>query len=175
MTKKEKQLTLTSKLLLTLVALEDILTVVSPYELRSRVLFGNRRSYENTLYSLHKKGWIKFVNSEKGKFLQLTKKGQLETLLVKALLPVPQKWDGKWRVIMFDIPEESKEKRNTLRWLLKKNNFFQLQASVYINPYPLNREAVEYLQQTGLIAYIRILKIEEMDNDKELKKHFKLG
>ncbi len=75
---------------------------------------------------------------------------------------------------MFDIPESSKSKRSLLRRLLKKNNFCKLQASVYINPYPLNREAVEYLKETGLIEYIRILKVEELDNDIELLKKYGL-
>jgi hypothetical protein len=49
-----------------------------------------------------------------------------------------------------------------------------LQDSVYANPYPLNREAVKYLEETGLSEYIRIIKVEEMDNDRDLKKKFGL-
>ena len=106
--------------------------------------------------------------------MRLTAEGQLEALLAKAKFPVPVKWDGKWRMVVFDIPEDSKEQRNKLRQLLKANNFYKLQASVYVNPYPLNREAVKYLQETKLIDYIRIIKVEEMDDDKDLKKHFQL-
>ena len=49
-----------------------------------------------------------------------------------------------------------------------------MQQSVYVSPYPLNRAAVSYLEETKLIGYIRILKVEEIDNDKDLKKHFGL-
>ena len=75
---------------------------------------------------------------------------------------------------MFDIPEENEDKRNFFRWLLKRNNFIELQHSVYINPYPLNRDVISYLKKTGLIEYIRILKVEEMDSDKNLRKKFNL-
>jgi phenylacetic acid degradation operon negative regulatory protein len=121
------------------------------------------------------KGWIKYVDKNNDRFVKLTKKGQLEALLAKARIPAkPGKWDGKWRVIIFDIPEESEEKRDFFRYLLKKNGFIKLQQSVYINPHPLNRDAIVYLKKSGLIGYIRVLKVEEMDNDKDLKKKFGL-
>ncbi len=139
-------------------------------------LFGDLSRSSNVLYYLAKKGLIKIVDKHNERFIKLTNKGQLEALLSKARLKGERKkWDGKWRLIVFDIPEESREKRNHFRWLLKHNGFFKLQASVFISPYPLNREAVDYLKETGLINYIRILKVEEMDNDKDLRKHFSLN
>jgi CRISPR-associated endonuclease Cas2 len=134
----------------------------------------NPKSIETTLYRLRNRGLIKIVDSDNERFVELTKEGQLEALISKAIIPPKGKWDGKWRIIMFDIPEECKEKRHELRWLLKKNHYHQLQASVYINPYPLNREAITFLQETNLMRYIRIVKIEEMDNDTELRKRFHL-
>ncbi len=131
-------------------------------------------NYRKTVYYLVQKGLIKFKEDAGSRFTILTSKGQLEALLERAKLPVAEKWDGKWRLIIFDIPEDTKAERNKLRRLLKINNFFKLQASVYINPYPLNREAIKYLQETKLIEYIRIIKVEEMDDDKALKKHFGL-
>lgn len=171
----KKILTFSSQLLLYLAAAEDILVpIMNPYEMRRRVLFGSPGSYKRTLYKWYKRGWIKFVDKNAQRFIKLTKNGELEALLVKSRMPALGKWDGKWRMIIFDIPEETKEQRNFLRRLLKRQGFYGLQASVYISPHPLNREAILYLKETGLISYIRILKIEEMDNDKDLKKHFNL-
>ena len=75
---------------------------------------------------------------------------------------------------MFDIPKGTRGQRDKLRRLLKKADFFKLQASVYITPHPLNRDAVSYLKSTGLIGYIRMGRLEELDDDQDLKKHFKL-
>jgi hypothetical protein len=61
-----------------------------------------------------------------------------------------------------------------LRALLLKNNYYKLQDSVYINPYPLNREAIKYLKDTGLIEFIRIIRVDELDEDHDLKKRFGL-
>lgn len=131
-------------------------------------------SYSRTLRRMKDRGLIKIISKNDKKFIELTNKGQLQALLNKASLRPPKVWDGKWRLFIFDIPESSKDKRNILRQMLKNNNFFKLQASVYINPYPLNREALAYLKKSGLIAYIRILKVEEIDDDSQLLKRFGL-
>jgi phenylacetic acid degradation operon negative regulatory protein len=154
-------------------ALKFIFT--SPYQWRHRALYGRSySSYKNTVYNLKKRGVVDIISKDGKRFLKLTKKGELEVLLAKARLPIGGNWDGKWRIIIFDIPEDAKLLRDQLRGLLKRNNFKKLQASVYINPYPLNREAVSYLKQTGLLEYIRIIKVEEMDEDRDLKKKFSL-
>ncbi len=174
----KKDFTLTGKILITLLMMGDTF-LVTPRELRRRAykgnLLGDNRDVVSIVYYLVQKGYLKYVNKDNEKFIKLTKKGQLKALLDKARMPDrDSKWDGKWRMIIFDIPEESKDKRHFFRTLLKQNGFIRLQHSVYINPYPLNREAVQYLQESGLINYIRIIKIEEIDNDKDIKKKFGL-
>ncbi len=131
--------------------------------------------YRRTAYYLRQKGYLKINCSPNGQnFLQITEKGQLELLLLKAQLQKSEIWDGKWRLVLFDIPEDSSNKRDELRRLLLKNNFVKLQASIYISPYSLNREAIIYLKNTGLINYIRIGRLEELDDDADLIKQFKL-
>lgn len=174
----KKDFTLTSKILMTLLAAGDLL-LVSPQELKKRLsrgnIFSDGKDVAAIAYYLSKKGLIKYVDKNNRRFIKLTRNGQLEALLAKTRLPMAQqKWDGKWRVIIFDIPEESRDKRDMFRLLLKRNNFIRLQGSVFISPYPLSREALQYLRQSGLIDYIRIFKVEEMDDDRDLKKKFLL-
>jgi CRISPR-associated endonuclease Cas2 len=87
-------------------------------------------------------------------------------------MEIPEVWDGKWRFVFYDIPEDSKDKRQLFRKLLKRNGYQKLQASVFVNPYPLNREALDYLKKTGLINYIRIVRVDEIDDDSNLLKKF---
>jgi CRISPR-associated endonuclease Cas2 len=142
------------------------------YKRTSRI---SKSQFERSVRYMQDKGLIEAINKNGQRFIKLTQAGQLEALLSKATRRTEkEKWDGKWRLVMFDIPESSKNKRHFFRALLKTNGFYKLQASVYINPYPLNREALSYLKQTGLINYIRIVRIDEMDNDVQLRKHFKL-
>lgn len=171
----KKDLTLSSKALIWLLAAEDVIAPwISYREMTKAIRYGRRNTFDVAVHRLYQKGWIKFVDKEGERFLKLTKNGQIEALLSKAKIPKKQAWDGKWRIIVFDIPESAKEKRNLLRTLLKRNNFKRLQNSVYINPYPLNREAIRYLKETKLTDFIRIFKVEEMDEDTDLKKKFNL-
>jgi DNA-binding transcriptional regulator PaaX len=135
-----------------------------------------KKIYDN-LYHLKKKGLIKEISKNGKRFFELTKKGEMQELLIKASInPIKKEaWDGKWRLAIFDIPEEAREKRDKLRRLLKENGFIKLQASVFINPYPLNRSAVLYLKQSGLIEFIRLARIDDLDDDSDLKKKFKLN
>lgn len=138
----------------------------------------NRKSkfiYDN-LYKLKSRGLVREISKNGKHFMELTKKGQMETLFLKAYEGSNRKqdWDGKWRLAIFDIPEDTKDKREKLRRLLRQNGFVKLQASVFISPYQLNRAAVEYLKASGLIEFIRLARIDDLDDDKDLRKHFKL-
>ncbi len=175
----KKTLTATSKFLTYLIAIGGVLeqSLLFPKDIKRMGITGQWKtaaSVRSAVYELCRRGYIKLEDKNAKRFLKITRKGEMEALFAKALLPRQDKWDGKWRLVMFDIPEQAREKRDKLRWLLKKNNFFPLQASVFISPYALNREAILFLKRAGLISYIRILKVEEMDDDRDLKKHFGL-
>ena len=134
-----------------------------------------RYRYNEIVKGLDKKGFLKITSKSDKRFVQLTPKGNIEVLIKKAgITKTSNKWDGKWRIIIFDIPEISKDLRNHLRFLLKKNNFYKLQHSVFIHPHFLNREAIDYLKETGLMDYIRILRVDAIDDDTLLKKRFHL-
>jgi phenylacetic acid degradation operon negative regulatory protein len=156
----------------------DTVVYASPYETpyhfvrRFRAI--EKQQYDNAVWKLKHSGRIKVVIKNNKKFLKCTKKGQLQILLKKAGIETSGKWDGKWRLITFDIPEAYREKRALFRDLLKRNNFVFLQASVFISPYPLNAEALGYLEKSGLIDFVRIFRVDKMDNDKKLRIKFNL-
>ncbi len=135
----------------------------------------SRKSCYEAMRRMKSRGLVKIVKKDDKHFIILTREGELEKLFIKAKITKTCHWDGKWRIIIFDIPEDARDKRDQLRRLLKINNFLKLQASVFINPFPLNREAVLYLNESGLANYIRIIRVDEMDNDKELRKKFNLS
>jgi CRISPR-associated endonuclease Cas2 len=132
-----------------------------------------RKQYQEAVWKLRRSGLIEMVVKNHQKFLKLTSEGQLRILIKKAGVK-KENWDGKWRVIMFDIPERARQDRNKFRALLKTNGFLKLQASVFISPYSLNSEAIQYLKETGLIGYIRILRVDKMDDEDLFLKKFKL-
>ncbi len=51
-----------------------------------------------------------------------------------------KKWDNKWRLVLFDIPEEKRDIRDQLRKSLKEIGFKNLQRSVWINPLQIDKK-----------------------------------
>ncbi|MBL8030577.1 MAG: hypothetical protein JNN11_05005 [Candidatus Doudnabacteria bacterium] len=153
-------------------------SVPYPYEKAFRFVCKYRewelRHYRSTIAQMRERGLVTVSTLNGQKFITCTKKGQLELLINKAVRNRIKKWDHKWRLIIFDIPEKHREKRDQLRWILKKNDFIKFQASVFISPYPLNTDAINYLKQSGLIDFIRILQVSKIDDDTGLRKKFSL-
>ena len=116
---------------------------------------------------------IRVVEREGKLFIELTKKGKLTSLLGKLDLYKYRKWDGKWRLMIWDIPESSNKQRDAIRRFVKRLGFYQLQKSVYITPYELPSDAVEYLMESGLWKFIRFLRVDRLDDDENLKKYFR--
>lgn len=123
------------------------------------------------------RGWIREAEKNGKKFLKLTEKGRLEMLYrrLKATCAMPKNtWDRKWRLIMFDIPEQGRRERDAIRDVLKSTGFYQMQKSVYIYPHDIPTDAITYLKDSGLWAYIRFARVERMENDNDAKKYFNL-
>ena len=146
----------------------------TPYSYIKRVNRMPYRYYHDTIRQMKKRGVVEVFEKQGKKFVKLTHKGQLETLLYGLRSEEKHRWDGKWRMVIFDIPEESRSKRDMIRRLLKRGGFVKLQQSVFISPFKLQRKAIEYLKKTHLIEFIRIIRVEEMDDDKDLRIRFKL-
>jgi len=51
------------------------------------------------------------------------------------LIKQDKKWNGKLYLIMFDIPEEARNDRNTLRIILQEAGLRPIQKSIYVYPY----------------------------------------
>lgn len=80
----------------------------------------------------------------RGKF-QLTKRGRAFVLDSFPLLKFVNKpWDGKWRLVGFDIQEEQRSQRNNLRKFLYQCGFGMLQESLYISPLPIEEDLAKF-------------------------------
>ena len=83
-------------------------------------------------------------------------------------------WDSKWRILMFDVPENLKKLRETLRMHLRQMGFYEFQKSVFVHPYPC-REEFEYIVEFyNARRHLRFILATEIDNELEIKKFFGL-
>jgi len=74
-------------------------------------------------------------------------------------------WDGFWRIILLDLPENRKNERESLRYLLKKAGFVCLKNSAWISPYPFEHLFTNIKKDLGLTSEMMILVTELVDEE----------
>jgi len=113
-------------------------------------------------------GTIQIILSELGKKRIL--KYNLEEMKIK----LPDKWDKKWRVVMFDIPEKKRKGRDALREKIKELGFYEMQKSVFIFPFECRDEIDFIVEFFQLRPYVRYAEATNLTNEAQLKIHFGL-
>lgn len=98
--------------------------------------------FERIAY-LKRMGYIKTFVEQKEKYIELTAKGieKAKNFFIDDLeIKHPKGWDGKWRVVIFDIAEEKRHHRDVFREKIEQLGFIQIQKSVYAYPFECTRE-----------------------------------
>ncbi|OGZ30069.1 MAG: hypothetical protein A2931_03765 [Candidatus Niyogibacteria bacterium RIFCSPLOWO2_01_FULL_45_48] len=129
------------------------------------------RLWQN-FYRMKKEHSLVFCKEENGADIyEFTKNGEkkfrrfvLETLKIEA----PLKWDGNWRIIIFDIPENRRLARRSLQRKLSEIGCYPLQKSVWVHPFPCEEE-IEFIKDVfNVKPFVYVLKASEMPNGKVL-------
>lgn len=131
----------------------------------------SRSSMYVAMHRLQKNGYIEKVKKEEEICFRLTEKGneelkrrkqnEREYLLLHGDYK-KEKWDGLWRVVVFDIPEEDKRLRNVLRQTLKVLEFRALQKSVWISKRNFTKELREWLEDLKLTRFVLIFETRDL-------------
>lgn len=134
----------------------------------------NRRRLKAALKRMEKGGVIQesevdgelvFRITEKGRFKVF--KYQLEEMSLKR-----SSWDGKWRLVAYDIPKSKKNQADAFRLLLKKMCFLQLQKSLWLTPYPCKDE-IEFLKELySFKDNVTVLTISQLEGEAEYREYF---
>lgn len=123
--------------------------------LKSRKLIDIQSNYQKEVFSLTKLGYFR-----------------VRKLLRSFGIEKPKKWDGKWRAVIFDVPEKKKSEREIFRQQLKNLGLANLQKSIWIHPYDC-RDQVYYLAGNLYIKpYVRYMVVEEVTGDHDLRQRF---
>lgn len=134
---------------------------------RARKIFEKRKSrysFAQFVNYLKKRGYIKVKSLEPKSAVILTSKG-MEKVLRVALQRVERekRKDGKYLMIVFDIPEKKRKLRDLFRENLKILGFIPFQKSIWISPNNLLKEVQFLIQRYDLEKYVRIFLIEEQE------------
>ena len=180
--KKEQTKTI-ANITLSIIATTGLLTtaIVAPNALKLVPwLFPNRdiqrrKQYQKIWRSfndLKQQGMFKFVE-EKDEYsvYKITDRGKQKIKRVlwdELSINPPKKWDKKWRLVIFDIPEKFKMARNSLSKKLSEIGFYQCQRSVWIHPFPCLEE-VEFIKDIfNIKPFVKIFIVDEMTDGKVL-------
>jgi len=103
------------------------------------------------------------------------KKRMLQFNFAKMTIKKPRKWDGYWRIVIFDIPEKRKRGREALRGKLKQLGFYQLQKSCFIHPFDCKSE-IDFISEIYEVSqYVNFIVAKEVEGAKQLKQLFNLA
>lgn len=133
--------------------------------------------FENTFYYLKRRGYLNIEQEGHQVHISLSKKGRkragkylIDDLEIKKF----KKWDGRYRIVIFDIPNLTNLKRNAFRGKLKELGFYCLQRSVWVCPYDCKKEIDLLREFFGLTEKEMKFIIGKIENDIPLQKFFKL-
>ncbi len=138
----------------------------------------DEKRFYNSFYRLQKRGLIRMEYHGKQLHISLTAEGERhirDNRIDYMEIKKPWRWDGKWRVLIFDIKEKQRLKREALRGKLKELGLFKLQDSVWICPYQFQKEMKILRDFFGLDREaMKVMVASEIEDDAAARRHFGL-
>lgn len=123
----------------------------------------SRQQFSKFVSYLKKKGYIKVANLKTKTGVMITKEGLKKILVVGAHTENRKKRkDGKWLMVMFDIPEKRSGHRDLLRSILQNLGFQKFQNSVWVTPYDVLDATETLIARHSLDEYVKIFVIEKI-------------
>ncbi|OGK39261.1 CRISPR-associated endonuclease Cas2 [Candidatus Roizmanbacteria bacterium RIFCSPLOWO2_01_FULL_35_13] len=180
---------------LILEAIADNLTKMKSYPGPSLpVLLGNILKYvlevkkqkikdekiKRTLHALEKREVIWIEKKEDEIFVHLKDKGEIKVAKYSLRLLLDfkkkqKKWDGKWFLVFFDVPESQRSKRDYLRRFLEQLGFYRYQKSVYLFPYECEEEVKLIKKIVEGAKYMKYIIADKIEDESEAKIFFQLA
>lgn len=155
------------------IALKPFLDAKRKREMNEWGIFNTWR-LRQVLKRIHQQKLVEIVEKNGEQIVKITEKGKKKLLrfnLDKMELK-NKNWDGKWRIIIYDILTDKRGEADTFRKTLKRLKFLRLQRSVYLTPFKCYDE-IEYLRQVcNINREVQILTISGLENEKAYREYF---
>ncbi|NQV88247.1 MAG: hypothetical protein HQ402_01655 [Parcubacteria group bacterium] len=134
-----------------------------------------RERIKRSLEILRKNKFVNIYYKGDIEVVEITREGKTRLLAYgfdDMKVAIPKVWDGLWRVIIFDIPENKKKFRNAFHIKLRELDFESIQKSTFVTPYDC-RDIIDFLGEHFQIRHnIKYLVVKELEGSEELKKKF---
>jgi|SRR3989344_2161619 len=126
----------------------------------------SQKQFSDFIRWLKSNNYIKVKNLKGKEAFMLTKKGLDRAIIARFKVEeknFQKRKDGKWIMIIFDIPQKLNKSRNLLRSILKNLGYKMFQQSVWITPYDVSDKTEELLQFYSLDEFVKIFLIEDLN------------
>ncbi len=121
-----------------------------------------KASLAQALKRLREGGLIELVSDEKLNF-RLTDKGK-EKAVLASLKFDDKKWDKRWRIVIFDVPEKRRKARDLLRSKLKQWGFIHFQKSVWGTKKNCTKALRDFIKVVGIEEWVMVIESDDIGN-----------
>lgn len=136
-----------------------------------------RTQMRKKLLALASQGLISVKEKKSEISISLLPPGEIQALKYKIddiAITRQDWWDRKWRMILFDVPEEHRVLRSNFRNKLDDLGFVKLQNSVYVHPFECHNE-IDFIRNVyGIKQYVKIVIVDKIEGESQLRKQFNL-
>jgi CRISPR/Cas system-associated endoribonuclease Cas2 len=137
-----------------------------------------RYRYRTALGRLAVQGYIVFEKHGDKKYARITEEGSKVLAFEKEKAKLSnikkKRWNGRWRVVIFDVPERRRQTRDRLRDIMREVGFVRLQDSVWVFPYDCEEFVSLLKAELKIGVAVLYMVVEQIENDKHLRAHFGL-
>ncbi|WP_342538598.1 phenylacetic acid degradation operon negative regulatory protein PaaX [Sporosarcina sp. FSL K6-1540] len=116
----------------------------------------NEQSVRVAVSRMMKQGWIQSEKQGNKSYYFLTVRGEarIEEAAIRIFKLNPTEWDGKWRMLMYTIPEEKRQIRDELRKELLWSGFGSFSNGCWISPIDLEKEVNLLIEKYDIQFYV---------------------
>ena len=160
-----------TKILMTLLLMSDTSFNSVSFDLDVRASFDISINSKTliTLSSLSKDGLIEYIESSSAPSSKLTAKGFYDIVLTYPVFRFTQeKWDDKWRILSYEIPEKKRELRDRFRRKVASWGMGPWHRSFWITPHPIIPYLKELVTDRAEEQYIQAFEADHVFGDREI-------
>ncbi|WP_027409084.1 phenylacetic acid degradation operon negative regulatory protein PaaX [Anoxybacteroides tepidamans] len=116
----------------------------------------NDQAVRAAISRMSKQGWVQAEKKGNKSYYSLTPRGvkRMDEAAKRIYKIRPEKWDGKWRIFVYTIPEEKRSLRDELRKELVWSGFGTISNSSWISPNNLEKQVYDLIDKYQIAPYV---------------------
>jgi phenylacetic acid degradation operon negative regulatory protein len=126
----------------------------------------SERAARSTLSRMKGKGWLRAHRKGRRSLYSLTPRARalLEEGSRRLFGPPPQRWDGRWHLVIYSLPQEMRSVRHQLRTRLSWLGYGMLQPGSMVSANPRRQEVENLIAELNVGPYVHAFSQAHLDN-----------